>query len=223
MGELSPKTIKAVLLDADDTQWNTIGTQWRKHIHVAKKHYGKDLAEDEIRRHYGEPLEEYLRNLYGTTDSEQAVALSMQYRRQFPKELFPWAVPTLLHLKAAGFVIGIITKSTRDGLTDDLRAMDLPPELYDYIQTADESPYQKPDPRALDPALRWLEEEKGILPDEVIYAGDSYDDMFAAGNVHFVGVETGLVDGEGFRKAGTISIPHLGHLIQHLGIGEPSS
>lgn len=216
MNKLSPNSIKAVLLDADDTQWNTIGTQWQKHIHIAAAHYGKTLTEDEIRGHYGEPLEEYLCNLYGTTDAKRAVDLSMRYRRTFPKELFPWTVPTLTHLRAAALVVGTITKSTRAGFSDDLTTLGITPDLYDYTQTADESAHQKPDPRVFSPALQWLREEKGILPEQVLYVGDSYDDMKAAANVHFVGVETGLVDAEGFQQASALSIPHLGHLVHYL-------
>ncbi|HSX05614.1 MAG TPA: HAD hydrolase-like protein [Candidatus Saccharimonadales bacterium] len=209
------ESARAILLDADDTAIDTIGTQWPKHIHIAWKHYGKVLTPEEIRRYYGKPLGEYVCALYGTTNEEQAVAYSMQYRGQFPKKLFPFTIPALRCLREAGLLLGVVTTSTRAGFDDDCRTLGLPAGLLDYTQTADESPYLKPDPRVFDPAKDWLE-QRGIQPAEACYVGDSLDDGRAALGARlgrFVGVETGLVDAAQFRSAGMLSVPHLGHLV----------
>lgn len=205
--------IRATLFDLDDTLVDTIGTQWKKHIFIAREHYGKQLTEAEIRGHYGKPIGEYVCALYGTTDVEEAVGHSMRYRSLFPKQLFPETVPTLLSLKAAGQLLGIVTKSTRAGLENDLAALGLAPGLLDYTQTADDTFCQKPDPRVFDPALKWLQEQ-GIQRHEVRYAGDSFDDMWAASGagVTFLGVERGLVSAEEFEAAGALSVPHIGYL-----------
>ncbi|WP_414479912.1 HAD family hydrolase, partial [Pseudomonas aeruginosa] len=80
----------------------------------------------------------------------------------------------------------------------------------DYTQTADDTPFHKPDPRVFEPALTWLETQD-VRPEEVYYIGDGLHDMKAAlgAGFNFLGVETGLVTAEQFAEHNVISIPTI--------------
>lgn len=205
--------VKVVFFDHDDTLVGTIGTKWAQHKYVAKKYYGKELTDEEIKLHWGKPLQEMICLLYGTDDAEDAMANNMATHKAFPKELFVATIPTLQHIKFIGKVIGIITATSRFSFEHDLKLHGIPRELIDYTQTADDTPYHKPDPRVFDPALKWLAKQH-IDPSEVIYVGDGLHDMRAAlgAGFEFLGVETGLVAAEQFAEQNVKSIPSIGSL-----------
>ena len=213
MSEHIGENIKAVLFDHDDTLVGTIGTKWAQHKHVASKYYGKELTDEEIKLHWGKPLRELVCLLYGTDDVEQAMANNTACHEDFPKELFVASIPTLKHLKAAGKLIGIITATSRFSFEHDLTLHEVPQDLLNYTQAADDTPYHKPDPRVFEPALAWLDEQ-GVQPEEVVYIGDGLHDMKAAlgAGFGFLGVETGLVTAEQFTENKAISIPSIADL-----------
>jgi phosphoglycolate phosphatase len=207
--------IRVVFFDHDDTLVGTIGTKWEQHKHVARTFYGKELADAEIQMHWGKPLSELVCLLYGTDDVEQAMAHNTATHEDYPKELFTATIPTLRHIKAAGKLVGIITATSRFSFEHDLTLHQVPRELIDYSQTADDTPFHKPDPRVFKPALEWLDEQQ-IRPSEVIYIGDGLHDMRAAvgAGFSFLGVETGLVTAAQFKQNGAKSIPTIRELLQ---------
>lgn len=209
------ENVKAVLFDHDDTLVGTIGTKWEQHKHVAKTFYGKELTDDEIKEHWGKPLEELACLLYGTDDVKLAMDNILATHEAFPKELFAATIPTLRHIKAAGRLIGIVTATSRFSFEHDLTLHEVPRDLIDYTQTADDTPFHKPDPRVFAPALEWLAGQN-VEPSEVVYVGDGLHDMKAAlgAGFSFIGVETGLVTAEQFREAQASSIPTIEALIQ---------
>lgn len=204
------ENVKAVLFDHDDTLVGTIGTKWAQHKHVAKTFYDKELTDDEIKEHWGKPLEELACLLYGTDDVRRAMDNILATHEAFPKELFVATIPTLRHIKAAGRLIGIVTATSRFSFEYDLTLQEVPRELIDYTQTADDTPYHKPDPRVFAPALEWLTAQD-VKPSEVVYVGDGLHDMIAAigAGFSFIGVETGLVTAEQFREAEAMSVPTI--------------
>jgi phosphoglycolate phosphatase-like HAD superfamily hydrolase len=214
MSEHIADNIKAVLFDHDDTLVGTIGTKWVQHKHVARTFYGKELTDEEITEHWGKPLRELVCLLYGTDDVERAMAHNTATHEDFPKELFTATIPTLRHINAAGKLIGIITATSRFSFEHDLTLHQVPRDLLDYTQTADDTPYHKPDPRVFEPAVAWLAEQH-ISPDEVVYIGDGLHDMRAAidAGFSFLGVETGLVTAEQFHAENVKSIPSISDLV----------
>lgn len=214
MSEYIDETVKAVLFDHDDTLVGTIGTKWKHHKYVAKKYYGKELTDDEIKPHWGKPLGELVCLLYGTDNMAQAMAYNTATHEVFPKKLFAAAIPTLRHLKNEGKIIGIITATSRFSFEHDLTSHNFPREIIDYTQTADDTPYHKPDPRVFGPAISWLIEQN-IEPSEVMYIGDGLHDMKAAvdAGFNFLGVQTGLVTADEFTAAKAISIKSVAELL----------
>jgi phosphoglycolate phosphatase-like HAD superfamily hydrolase len=214
MSEYITDRVKAVFFDHDDTLVGTIGPKWAHHKHVARTYYDKELSDEEIIPHWGKPLGELVCLLYGTDDAEQAMANNKACHEDFPKTLFSATVSTLERIKHAGKMIGIITATSRFSFEHDLDLHHIPRQAIDYTQTADDTPYHKPDPRVFDPAIAWLK-ERDITPAEVLYVGDGLHDMRAAvgAGFNFLGVETGLVTAEQFVAAGAVSIPEVGHIM----------
>lgn len=207
--------IKSVLLDHDDTMVGTIEAKWAAHKFNAKIHYGKDLADDEIRMHWGIPLRQLVGILYGDEDLDRALAHEEETHQTFPKILFEHTNAVLNKLKGSGFLLGVITAASRASLDNDFRTLGISHDAFDYTQTQDDTPYHKPDKRVFDPALAWLVQHD-ITPQETLYIGDGLLDMEASigAGMNFLGVETGLITADGFKAASATSIPHLGHLLE---------
>lgn len=206
--------IKAVLFDHDDTLVGTIEAKWAAHKHVARTYYGKELQDDEIRMHWGKPLSALVGILYGTEDITSALEREMAHKADFPKILLEDTIATLKHFHEAGKKLGLITATSWRSFSYDLETMQIPKELFDYIQTEDDTAFHKPDPRVFAPALEWLKDHK-IDPSEVVYVGDGLHDMKAAlgAGFEFIGVGTGLVTQKEFAANGATAIKRLGDLI----------
>jgi len=83
--------------------------------------------------------------------------------------------------------------------------------------------YEKPDPRALDPILGYLDIKYGMSPKEVVYVGDTVQDIECGlrAGVGTIGVLTGMEKAENFISCGLPKeniIPSIAHL--HKWIGE---
>lgn len=206
--------IKAVLMDFDDTLVGTIEPKWRQHKYIAKTYYGKTLTDDELATHWGKPLAQYVAIIYSTHDTKTALEYGVKHRHEYPKQLFDGTIPLLQKLKKLGIVTGIVTATTKTNLYLDLELHKIPKDLLDYIQTAEDTPYHKPDKRVFTPTVEWLRRHD-IKNSEVLYIGDGLHDMKAAidAGFNFLGVETGLVKNDKFTKAGANSIPSIDKLL----------
>jgi len=208
------ENIRVVLFDHDDTLVGTIGTKWEQHKQIARTHYNKELTDEEIKLHWGKPLNELLCLLYDTADVDEAMAHVVATHTNFEKKLFEATIPTLRHLKDSGKLLGIITATSRRSFEHDLSHHGVPKELLDFTQTADDTSFHKPDARVFEPVLEWLA-KRDITANEVLYIGDGLHDMKAAlgAGFNFLGVETGLVTSEQFEAAGVKSLPSIADLI----------
>lgn len=207
--------IKVVLFDHDDTLVGTIEAKWAEHKHIAKKYYGKDLTDDELREHWGKPLRVMMGLLYGTDDLEQAMSYNKATHHNFPKKLQNDTISTLQYLHDKGKKLGVITATHKFSLDYDLETLGIPKKLFDYIQTEDNTLFHKPDPRVFKPALAWLEKQN-IKPAEVVYVGDGLHDMQAAlgAGFEFIGITTGLTTKDQFKANGAWSINRLRDLVK---------
>ncbi len=208
-------TLKAVLFDHDDTLVATIDSKWDQHKHVAKTFYQKEITDDELRLHWGKPLNTLLKLLYGTDDAETALAHNIATRDQFPKRLHSGTIETLLALRAQGLATGIVTSTARISLDYDIETIPIPATLFDYTQTHEETEFHKPDQRVFLPAIHWLSTQ-GIAPAETLYIGDTLLDMQAAlgAGLQFLGVCTGLVTADEFAAHGAKAIARLPDLLR---------
>lgn len=207
-------SIKMILFDHDDTLVSTLKAKWAQHKYIAQMFYGKKLKNEELRLHWGKPLTLLLKLLYETDHIDIAMSYNIATRSKFPKTLFKDTISTLSTLHGLGKKLGLVTATTCSSLEYDLKTLRIPSELFDYIQTEDDTVFHKPDSRVFDPALLWAAKQ-GIQPHEVLYVGDHLNDMFAArgAGIGFIGVGTGLISTEEFKEHQAKGISHLSDLI----------
>jgi len=214
MSEHIGEGVKAVLFDHDDTLVDTLGPKGDQHKHIARAFYGKELTDEQIREHWGKPLTTLVGLLYETDDTDLALERLRAVYDEFPKILYPNTLSVLRHMRERGKKLGVVTATGRFNLDADFRQLGIPPELFDYTQTEEDTSYHKPDPRAFEPAVRWLG-GLSITPNETVYIGDGLQDMEAAlgAGFRFVGVGTGLIPPEEFRNRGAPAVNDLGELL----------
>ncbi|GEM_PF-476764 len=228
MQPISP-SIKLVLFDHNDTLVGSIKSKWAQHKFIAKTFYDKKLTDAEIRLHWGKPFTVLLKHLYGTDHIDMAMCYNIATRSKFPKILFRDTIKTLRALRKSGKKVGLVTATTRSSLNHDFQTLKISEQLFDFIQTEDDTIYHKPDPRVLEPVLKWIAEQQ-IQPEEVLCVGDQLIDMTIAQEVGFgfVGVSTGLVSVEEFEQHQVKGVSRVGHLIipkmiQKSILGAPAS
>ena len=207
-------SIKVVLFDHDDTLVGTIKAKWAQHKFIAHTFYGKELTEDELRQHWGKPLTILMKLLYGTDHIDMAMSYNIATRQQFPKSLFKNTIKTLNALRKSGKKLGLVTATTRASLKYDFDTLGIPEQMFDLIQTEDDTIFHKPDPRVFEPILKWIS-DRDIQPHEVLYIGDDLNDMIPAKKVGFgfIGVGTGLTTVQKFESHQIKAIRQLSDLI----------
>lgn len=199
--------IDAVLFDMDDTIIKTLEVKMRQHKHFARERYGLDLHDELFHLHWGKPFHVFLENLYGGIDEvERIYAEYIKMSHLFPVELQEDTLQVLDQLHTADKRLGIVTATAREVVMRDLSLISFPFERLHKLQTSDDTPVHKPDPRVFEPILRHLR-DTGMRGD-VMYVGDALTDYYAArdAGLHFVGVTTGLVTAEQFRDAGATQV-----------------
>ena len=208
---------KAILFDYGDTLVGTLKAKWAQHKYIAQTFYGKKLKNDELRLHWGKPLTLLLKLLYETGHVDIPMSYNIATRSKFPKFLFKDTVETLKTLRSLGKKLGLVTATTRYSLEYDLLTLNIPKGLFDYMQTEEDTIFHKPDFRVFDPALLWIAKQ-GIRPHEVLYVGDLLNDMVAArgAGIGFIGVGTGIISVEEFKKHQAEGINQLSDLIDLL-------
>lgn len=215
--------IKLVLFDHNDTLVGAFKSKWAQHKFIAKTFYDKKLTDAEIRLHWGKPFTVLLKRLYGTDHIDMAMSYNIATRGQFPKILFRDTLKTLKTLRRSGKKLGLVTATTRSSLDYDFQTLKIPEDLFDFIQTEDDTIYHKPDPRVLEPVLKWITEQQ-IHPHEVLCIGDQLTDMNIAqkAGFGFVGVGTGLTPVEEFEQHQVKVVSRIGHLIKPYEVSEKS-
>jgi phosphoglycolate phosphatase len=118
-------------------------------------------------------------------------------------ELIDGSMDVVRELKALGLKTAILTNNGRTAV--DLILKQLPfQELFDVIQTRNESPSPKPFPEG----LRKLMSHMGVEANEVVYVGDARIDAAAAtrAGIEFWGVTTGETPKEDLIREGASQV-----------------
>ena len=86
-------------------------------------------------------------------------------------------------------------------------------DLFEYVQTEEDTSHHKPDPQVFLPALHFLQQHQ-IQPHETLYVGDHLNDMRAAtgAGLQFIGVTTGLISDAEFAEHGANAITQVANL-----------
>ncbi len=198
----------SVIFDMDDTLLATREVKWAHHRQVARDHYGIELTDEVLGRHWGEPFDQMIGHLYQHSASvDQMRAANQASAHLFPKQAIPGAVDVVTHLLDRGLTVGVLTSMNTANALVDLSRCGFPMNLLAFVQGADETPHHKPDPRVFTPALETLH---AMGSTEVTHVGDALIDERAAvgAGLRFVAVTTGLFAAEAFGES-----PVIGSLV----------
>ena len=196
---------KAVIFDFDDTLVESRTTIWKLHKHVAKKFYDIDLKDEKISLHWGKPFPVLISELYENSDTVENLikANRSQYNGSFFKKEYKGAKKIIYTLLDSDIKVGILSSAIRAHIIEDFSRLKFPTNDLFLIQSAEDTLVHKPNPRVFSPILKKLKKE-GIKKNDIIYVGDSLDDLQAAhgAGIDFIAVTTGLYTKKDFQKNG---------------------
>ncbi|MBD3281044.1 HAD-IA family hydrolase [Candidatus Dojkabacteria bacterium] len=206
-----------ILFDFDDTLVDTFNIKAKAIQSTAKKYYDLPLSIGQIRNAWGTPFKKMFQTLFGDVDSiEKIIDNYFQQDKLFPSQALPGVFRTIKKLAEDNY-LGIISSSDSKAIKEDLRAANIPIELFGYLQAADQSEYHKPDPRVFDTFLNHLQDNR-LKVNKTYYIGDSRNDYLAAKNtdVAFIGVRTGLDQGKYFLENKVISVGKFSDILDQI-------
>ena len=206
---------RAVLFDYDDTLVQTRQCKYRALRALGSRHYRLDLTDADIDRHWGIAYNDLFRALFGAAEPNLALAIS-RYEAlddEFAMIAYPDTLRTLTALAERG-LIGVVTAAGRSIVERQMRQLDFPLARLAVLQTAEDTPHHKPDPRVFAPATAALA-QLGVELSETAYVGDSIKDLQAArdAGVRFIGVLHGTTSREEFAAAGAETVESLSALL----------
>lgn len=207
-----------VLFDCDDTILQTAKTRWEVMIKTAAEFGYFELNEVTIRCAWGQPFNAMIRELLPGVDYDGFVHRYREGMATNEPKATPGAVDLLQFLEAHRVDMRIISSGSHELVVQDLAALRMR-HFFTCIYACEDTPFHKPDPRALEPSiddLRRRRLRRNVPLPDVIYIGDSVRDYEAsAGNgVEFIGVTSGLETRDDLREAGVERIvDHLGELV----------
>ena len=207
---------RAVLFDYDDTLVETRRCKYGALRAVASRHYGFALSDGEIDRHWGVAYRALFQALFGAVELEidRAIRHYEALDEEFAVTAHPEALRVLNALVARG-PLGIVTAAGRSIALGQMARLGFPLERFAIVQTAEDTPFHKPDPRVFEPAVDSLG-RLGVARSEVTYVGDSLADFAAASGagLAFVGVLRGTTSAGDFERAGAVTVSSLDQLLE---------
>lgn len=214
--------IKAVIFDFDDTLVESREYKMAQFKHVAKKFYNMDVTDESLLKHWGKPLDPLMLEIYQDADSLENIHNAFTATREdFYKQPYKGAAEMVKDLISRGLKVGALSATNKRYLREDLIRLGFPIEQMMLVQGADETTVHKPDPGVFFSVLQKLK-QGGIEKEEIVYVGDSLDDLQAAqgAGIGFIAVTTGLYSEEDFRNQGATvimkDIQALSDLIKNL-------
>lgn len=204
-----------VAFDWDGTLIDSVPYKLAQNQAIAQE-FGQELSLDEVRKIWSESsgFNDLMQNLCNTDDMDAIMkVVHRDYNNPaFAKRPFEFTPSVLRKVRALGKQTALITNVTRELLEVDARTANIPDlnKHFDFVQTPDDSPYKKPDPRAFDAMLKRLD----VQSNQVVYIGDEEKDAISAkeAKIRFIGVETGMATAAEFADVGAFSVRSLGEL-----------
>ena len=171
---------KYILFDFDGTLVNTNDVILASWQHTYRHYLGHEMPVDHITSCFGEPLLLTMEREFPGVDPQESADVYRQFQLENADKLvtiFPGIKELLADLKAAGYVLGIVTSRTRESA---LRYMDMfgITSYFSDLVTCDDTTVHKPNPEPILLAMSKL----GASAEESIMIGDSPFDIKCANN-----------------------------------------
>lgn len=199
---------KAVIFDFDDTLVESRLAKWAQHKHVAKKFYNIDIQEEDLFKHWGKPFHVLVGELYKNSDTlENMYSAINSTKDDFPKRVYKESVDVIKKLIDKNIKVGVVSATTKEFLLEDLNKFGFPVDHFFIIQGADETLFHKPHPDVFLAMFDKLGKE-GIRKNEIVYVGDSLDDLKASSGagIDFIAITTGLYSEKDFLENGAKNV-----------------
>ena len=180
---------KYILFDFDGTLVNTNDVILASWQHTYRHNLGHEMPVDHITSCFGEPLLLTMEREFPGVNPQESADVYRQFQLENADKLvtiFPGIKELLADLKAAGYVLGIVTSRTRESA---LRYMDMfgITSYFSDLVTCDDTTVHKPNPEPILLAMSKL----GASAEESIMIGDSPFDIKCANNA---GVDSVMVN-----------------------------
>lgn len=143
---------------------------------------------------------------------EEATEKADEFLKKFGLDMYeknikaiPKAKETFKKIFETERILGIISNGNRDRIIRNYKkAIGKEVEYHHFIYGYEETVYRKPDPRAFETAMDFIETNYGLGKDTVVYIGDGIHDYAAARDfgIDFFAVTTGVRTKEDFLEAG---------------------
>jgi phosphoglycolate phosphatase-like HAD superfamily hydrolase len=207
---------RAVLFDYDDTLVRTRECKYAALRALASRHYGFELSASEIERHWGCAYRALFQALFERVepDLDRAITFYEALDQEFAVTAHPETLRVLGALVERG-PLGIVTAAGRNIALGQMERLGFPLARLALVQTAEDTPFHKPDPRVFEPAIAAVE-RRGIGRAAITYVGDSLADFEAArgAGLAFVGVLRGTTSADAFARAGAVTVDSLDELLE---------
>lgn len=205
----------AFLFDYDDTLVQTRQCKFKALQALASRNYGLEVSHAELNRHWGVAYAELFRRLFGAVepDLSRAIAAYEALDSEFEMTAYPESLHVLESL-CGMHLVGVVTAAGRPIVERQMRRLGFPIAELVLLQTAEDTPHHKPDPRVFDPALQRLSKH-GVGAENTTYVGDSIKDFQAAraAGMRFVGVLRGTTSAAEFSDSGARTVMSLAALL----------
>jgi pyrophosphatase PpaX len=173
------KAYKALIFDVDGTLINTDLYVVANYLHIFTDYPIKKVPSlEEIVYFSGPPLKEVLEKYYPkdmTEDLAKEFSLWSRGHANYLSSLYPDEIRVLIAFKNYGYKLGLVSSKSKAALDNNLAYFGLD-KIIQSIFPIEKCPIPKPDPSG----LLCCAEELEVSKEEVLYIGDSQDDVIAA-------------------------------------------
>ncbi len=194
--------IKAIIFDVDDTLIQTYRTVFDMYKFLGKKYYGiNDIQDADIKKHWGKSWDNVVKGILGNNVN---LEIHKQHIQEAKKLFSPQSIPganKILDELSQNHLLCLLTSTSREIITTDMKNAGLDLSRFSYIHTADDSDFHKPDPRVFEKVVSFLL-SKNISKDEIVYIGDGIGDLEASrdAGIKFIAVTQGFTTKKDFLK-----------------------
>lgn len=192
--------IKAIIFDVDDTLIDFSRIATPIHIKVAKKLKIRIPNAYQLNRLWGVTWEDMANELWPKGNHKKIKKEIFKEYKKFKFKPLPRAIETIKKLKDK-YILGIVSSKPKKILISQFKEANIPYKYFKFLYAAEDTPYDKPNPKVFSKPLKNL---KKIKRNEILYVGDSIYDCIASkkAKLQFVAVLTGHYSKKEFIKKG---------------------